>query len=933
MTSQFLGQIALANTQRKMLEAGIFYEPVTQYAQALPLAEEIIARAKALSVELFISAQPLPLKIVELTAERLVGLLPMEKLPLAAGVTELIGHLGSEVRPGNYFLDALMEEVDKLSSFASFSPHQYGFFQTLAQRGCRLSDLPGTLPEGQKRLIEISQELGISLEYVLGNLERVVRLVKLLKVRERTINLSTLFHNAQSGFVDIDLTGTKKPASAKIMERVSSLSAKGIALEIFKEGEFTRRMDSLTAEDLDKIITETEQNYQVERGVFRRFTDAVLSSEEQVLSSSPPISLKELLACFKFSAADRVAVLAPAVVQQDDPLRWKNTELGRALIGLRANLNWLAVSVGMKAAGDLESHRKDEVLRAQIQEIKQLAGGFSITLLSGRGKKKTEQKISELSMEDMLFDLFCLAVLEKRRLGEVLATAVDLLRFIVRLENHEPLVNLNTLITARLSGEAYVTLLGTQGLVLRNAPLIQALEKLRGLSDKVSLTIHSHEGVDVPLQAISVEDFRRAIILMGRRFRVHHSPERILGAIIDKIVPELLWLPAKVIGPGPHDLNRIVELALMGIPARYPLRRKWTKINLDPLVAMGTCLEPGIRNCMSCPVNNLYGLVMKTSLSLGYEEIITYEATGCFEVYSGIWPYTGKKFPSVHGVFGGAPSEVLGGLAAKRARLRHTLKNGQRPAQSPILHLGWGGDGATFDIGFGNLSGLMSRLQRITDDELSPYLRQRAMYVCYDNEGYQNTGNQYSAASVPGGNTTTNPKGKNRPIGNDIRKKPMVEIMAGHGVPFSARLNIHRQEHITRVVARALEDGDQGSFIHFLQPCTTGWKFVADSLTYELSYLSEEGGLFSPVTIESGVPYLEMYPVPRNPEESFLKLQARFRHLLGSATVAKENLEKVMNYYRQEWQRNLKLTGFDGEIPEADRLGYLEEEHRFPRVT
>jgi pyruvate ferredoxin oxidoreductase beta subunit len=121
--------------------------------------------------------------------------------------------------------------------------------------------------------------------------------------------------------------------------------------------------------------------------------------------------------------------------------------------------------------------------------------------------------------------------------------------------------------------------------------------------------------------------------------------------------------------------------------------------------------------------------------------------------------------------------------AAYRAGLKRTL------------HLGWGGDGATFDIGVGNLSGLFSRLQKLSQDELDRELDQRALFVCYDNEGYQNTGNQYSAASTPGGNTTTNPQGEERPIGNDLRKKPIVEIMAAHGASVS-RMNIHRQEHI-----------------------------------------------------------------------------------------------------------------------------------------
>ena len=277
----------------------------------------------------------------------------------------------------------------------------------------------------------------------------------------------------------------------------------------------------------------------------------------------------------------------------------------------------------------------------------------------------------------------------------------------------------------------------------------------------------------------------------------------------------------------------------------------------------------------------------------------------------------------------------MGGLAAKKARLKHARKTGAQDgaARRRTLHLGWGGDGSTFDIGFGNLSGLFSRMQKLSQDDLDRELDQRALYVCYDNEGYQNTGNQYSAASSPGGNTTTNPQGREKPMGNELKKKRIVEIMAEHGATISARMNLHRQEHITRVVSRALEDGIEGAFLHFLQPCTTGWKFTADSLTYDLAYLSEEGGPFSPVTFEHGVPYLEMYPTPRNPGDTFLRLQARYKHLLGAAASDKRNAQRVIQYYADEWLRNLELGGYEGEIPYADRLGYLEEEHRQPRIN
>jgi hypothetical protein len=91
---------------------------------------------------------------------------------------------------------------------------------------------------------------------------------------------------------------------------------------------------------------------------------------------------------------------------------------------------------------------------------------------------------------------------------------------------------------------------------------------------------------------------------MGRRQRADSSPGRVLALIRDKIVPEIKGLPKAVIAPGEHDLARVVALAGAGVPARYPLRRPWTRINLDPLAAMGSGLEPGIRNCLGCPVNS-----------------------------------------------------------------------------------------------------------------------------------------------------------------------------------------------------------------------------------------------------------------------------------------------------------------------------------------
>lgn len=924
--------------------AGDFFGPAKLDAKAVgKLAEGVIELARTLpsGVNLLLGGSALALSIAESSAEELSGLIPRDRWLTTAAVVEIVHQLGSEVKKRDFMLDEMVEELVKLPAFSSAATEAWKSLALLAQKGLVLSGLPAEPAAADQSLLRVSQSVHIALEYLIGNLQKLVTLLKRLGVRDEAINASSLFHNFMSGFVELDIARVPVVPvvlAQQLIVRAGNLAAHGCQVGVFHRGDFNLAVANMDAAELDALAEETGARYEVSAETFLRCLDALIVREEARLGAAPELTLLGLLQAFKFPETEREMVSHPGEVRGDDPTRWQETTLGRALTVLKPSLNWLAVSAGIKAAGSLDEARKEVALSATLNALRAATEGYTVTVDSGRGDCRSAHRLAELAGDDLLFDLYCLAVMEKSAFSAVLETARSALSLIQALENPDSLVNLNDIVSARLAGESQSSILGSQGLVLRNFSLAEALGKLRALADKVSFTVCDERGRVLGLDRVSLDEFRRAVLAMGRNHRIDSTPGRVLALIRDKIVPEIKGLPKRVIAPGPHELGRIVELAGAGIPARYPLRRKWTRVNLDPLATMGSGLEPGIRNCLGCPVNSLYGLVTKTACATGFEEIITYEATGCFEVYSGIWPYTGKKNPTLHGVFGGAPSELLGGLAAKKARLKYAHKiNGatgaaMRAELKRTLHLGWGGDGATFDIGFGNLSGLFSRLQKLSQDKLDVELGQRALYVCYDNEGYQNTGNQYSAASSPGGHTTTNPQGIEKPMGNELRKKHIVEIMAGHGVSIAARLNLHRQEHITRVVSRALEDGIDGAFLHFLQPCTTGWKFTADSMTYDLSYLSEEGGLFPPVTFEHGVPYLEMYPTPRNPGDTFLKLQARFKHLLGGGAGDRKHIQCVIDYYAAEWARNLQLCGFEGEIPYADRLGYLEDEHRKPRI-
>ncbi|HEY4528145.1 MAG TPA: hypothetical protein VJL09_03820, partial [Candidatus Paceibacterota bacterium] len=252
-------------TPLKIVEEGFFYEPATGREPALALAEKMIAQCRRYppGVCLLLSSPPLAVKIAELTPERLLDLIPQEKIHLAGGIIDFISCLGSEVREDNYFLENLMDEVARLPSFAALGQHQFVFFNNLRRKDCRFYDLSQNLEEAQETLLKLSHEFGISLEYLLGNLEKTIRLMTLLGVRENTLNGTNLFHNFQSGFFKITVSkGKKVPAApvepvepaqpaqpdlpaSKIIERAGVLGAKGSTIEIFKEGEFNRPLASL----------------------------------------------------------------------------------------------------------------------------------------------------------------------------------------------------------------------------------------------------------------------------------------------------------------------------------------------------------------------------------------------------------------------------------------------------------------------------------------------------------------------------------------------------------------------------------------------------------------------------------------------------------------------------------------------------------------
>ncbi|MHA2620785.1 MAG: thiamine pyrophosphate-dependent enzyme [bacterium JZ-2024 1] len=265
--------------------------------------------------------------------------------------------------------------------------------------------------------------------------------------------------------------------------------------------------------------------------------------------------------------------------------------------------------------------------------------------------------------------------------------------------------------------------------------------------------------------------------------------------------------------------------------------------------------------CAGCGV----ALASRLVLEAVGKNVIVANATGCLEVFSTGYPYSSWGVPWIHSLFENAPAVASGIELA----LRRQGKNGE------ILVLAQGGDGATADIGFGALSGMVERGHNI-------------LYVCYDNEAYMNTGVQRSSQTPFGGRTTTTPPGPDS-TGNPTLKKNLPEIMVAHNVPYVATTSVAFPLDLQKKVRKAVQvKGPR--YLHIHTPCPLGWRFDP-AHTIRVGRLAVSTGLFPIIEYVHGVLTSVRVIGKRHPVEDYLRAQGRFQHLFdteaGQAVIRK----------------------------------------------
>ncbi|MGB2850300.1 MAG: thiamine pyrophosphate-dependent enzyme [Solirubrobacterales bacterium] len=303
-------------------------------------------------------------------------------------------------------------------------------------------------------------------------------------------------------------------------------------------------------------------------------------------------------------------------------------------------------------------------------------------------------------------------------------------------------------------------------------------------------------------------------------------------------------------------------------------------------------LTSGHRACQGCGEALGARYVLDAAMRATRGELIAANATGCLEVFSTPFPESSWQLPWIHSLFGNAPAVATGIAAALKAKGRDDVRV-----------IGQGGDGGTVDIGLACLSGMFER----NDDVL---------YVCYDNEGYMNTGVQRSGATPPAARTTTT-----KPVGAEPgnvfgqgKNAPLIAM--AHEIPYVATATVAELHDLEAKVERAMEIRG-ARYLHVFVPCPLGWGTDAAD-TIKIARLAKESGVFPVFEAEEGRVVGVSKIRSKVPVADYLRPQRRFAHRFGDPP----NTE-VIGRLQANADRNIARFGLLEDGPTEDK-GLME---------
>jgi len=232
-------------------------------------------------------------------------------------------------------------------------------------------------------------------------------------------------------------------------------------------------------------------------------------------------------------------------------------------------------------------------------------------------------------------------------------------------------------------------------------------------------------------------------------------------------------------------------------------------------------------------------------------------AAGCMTLLA-VYPFTPFRGSWLYTAMASAPA----GAQGVRDALDILMAKGRLSPEEDLTAVALTGDGAAYGMGLSATSGAIERGLDF-------------VYICYDNEGYGNTGQQSSGATPHAARTSTS----TGPGGYGGEKKDLFAIWTAHRPAYVATVIGAEPLDLARKIAKA-KSLEGPRLIHALAPCPTGWGFEPEQ-AIEIGRLAVRTGIWPLKEYADGKVVHTKVPHPRLPVEEYLKTQERFAHLFA----------------------------------------------------
>ncbi len=230
-------------------------------------------------------------------------------------------------------------------------------------------------------------------------------------------------------------------------------------------------------------------------------------------------------------------------------------------------------------------------------------------------------------------------------------------------------------------------------------------------------------------------------------------------------------------------------------------------------------------------------------------------AAGCMTLLA-VYPFTPFRGSWLYTAMASAPA----GAQGIRDALDILIEQQRLAAAEDLQVVVLTGDGAAYGMGLSSTSGAMER-----DLDF--------IYICYDNEGYGNTGQQFSGATPHAARTATS----TGPHGFAGYKKDLFSIWAAHKPAYLATVIGAEPLDLARKIEKAKQLKGPRMIIA-LAPCPTGWDYAPRD-SADIGKLAVTTGVWPLKEYIDGQVVHTKIPKQRQPVEAYLERQGRFAHL------------------------------------------------------